>query len=57
MVEVGDRVRLTAGGVHVFEVVEIEDEQRAVVVAVGDAPGRYPFSTQTRWLVPATDEG
>ncbi|MGY1965523.1 hypothetical protein [Nocardia abscessus] len=53
MVQVGDKVLLVAGGVSVFEVLEFEDEDHAVVQAVLDSPGSYPFSVRTDTLVPA----
>ncbi|WP_330253163.1 hypothetical protein OG874_00660 [Nocardia sp. NBC_00565] len=55
----GDRVYLVAGGVHVFEVLEIGaagDPDQALVQAVGEErPGIYPFATPIRYLVPATE--
>ncbi|WP_169332757.1 hypothetical protein [Nocardia araoensis] len=54
MVQVGDRVLLVAGGVSVFEVLELEDDEHAIVQAVLEAPGRYPFSVRNETLVPAT---
>ncbi|MEU2040436.1 hypothetical protein [Nocardia niwae] len=53
MVQVGDKVLLVAGGVSVFEVLEFEDEDHAVVQAVLDSPGSYPFSVRADSLVPA----
>ncbi|WP_306355809.1 MULTISPECIES: hypothetical protein [unclassified Nocardia] len=53
VVAVGDRVRLLAGGVSVFEVVEVRDDGTTLVQAAEDAPGRYPFPTPTVHLVPA----
>jgi hypothetical protein len=50
---VGDKVLLVAGGVSVFETLEFEDEDHAVVQAVLKSPGRYPFSVRTETLVPA----
>lgn len=53
----GDRVHLIAGGVHVFEVLEIGvdgNPEQALVQAVGaESPGIYPFPTSIRHLVPA----
>jgi hypothetical protein len=53
MVHVGDRVRLVAGGISVFEVLELKDDEHAIVQAVLEAPGRYPFSVRTETLVAA----
>ncbi|MEU5763971.1 hypothetical protein [Nocardia sp. NPDC047648] len=53
MVQVGDRVLLVAGGVSVFEILEFEDDEHAIVQAVLEAPGRYPFSVRTETLVAA----
>lgn len=55
MVAKGDRVLLVVGGKSVFEVVELveEDGGRALVQAIADVPGRYPFSARIADLVPA----
>ncbi|WP_331722952.1 hypothetical protein [Nocardia sp. NBC_00511] len=55
MVSVGDRVRLGTNGVSEFEVLELVDEKTALVQTVEDAPGRYPFPTLIRFIVPAAD--
>ncbi|MBF6302792.1 hypothetical protein IU459_35450 [Nocardia amamiensis] len=55
MGQVGDKVLLVAGGVSVFEVLELQDDTHAPVESVLDAPGRYPFSVRTDALVPAPD--
>lgn len=55
MVQVGDKVLLVANGVSVFQVLELEDDTHAIVEAVLDAPGRYPFSVRIDSLVPARD--
>ncbi|MEG8177488.1 hypothetical protein GZH49_02935 [Nocardia terpenica] len=52
MVVVGDHVRLVPGGVSIFEVVEVVDDEHAIVIAADTAsPGRYPFEAQIRYLV------
>ncbi|WP_280484548.1 hypothetical protein [Nocardia cyriacigeorgica] len=55
-VHIGERVRLVAGGVSVFEVREIRSPQHAIVESVEDAPGRYPFLARIADLVPADSE-
>ncbi|WP_459963984.1 hypothetical protein [Nocardia sp. IFM 10818] len=52
MVKVGDKVRIGPAGVSVFRVLEFDDEGRAVIESVTDAPGRYPFPMPVRDLVP-----
>ncbi|WP_170312983.1 hypothetical protein [Prescottella subtropica] len=50
----GDHVRIRPGGVSVFTVVSIDDEDgTALVEAVGDAPGAYPWSAKLTDFVPA----
>ncbi|WP_328396585.1 hypothetical protein [Nocardia sp. NBC_00416] len=52
VIEVGDTVRIGASGRSVFLVREVDpDEGRAVIEAVGDAPGSYPFSLPLTALV------
>ncbi|MBF6138273.1 hypothetical protein IU501_35460 [Nocardia otitidiscaviarum] len=53
MVAVGEQVLLVAGGISVFEVLEIVDDTTAMVQAVDEAPGRYPFPAPISHLVPA----
>ncbi|WP_280249224.1 hypothetical protein [Nocardia abscessus] len=53
MVQVGDKVLLVASGVSVFELLEFEYEDHAIVQAVLDSPGSYPFSVRADTLVPA----
>ncbi|WP_280498903.1 hypothetical protein [Nocardia cyriacigeorgica] len=53
----GDRVRLVDGGQQVFVIVECPyqgDPERALVESEDDAPGRYPWPTPVKYLVPAT---
>ncbi|WP_280456755.1 hypothetical protein [Nocardia carnea] len=62
MVEVGDVVRIGESGGSDFVVREVDErfvvrevderENRAVIEAVEDAPGRYPFSMPLSALVP-----
>ncbi|WP_181062523.1 hypothetical protein [Nocardia cyriacigeorgica] len=54
MANVGDRVYLVAGGVSVFEVLDIDGEH-ALVQSVQEAPGKYPFRTIVSYLVPAEE--
>ncbi|MGV9635488.1 hypothetical protein ACWDO0_14990 [Nocardia rhamnosiphila] len=52
MIQVGDVVRIGESGGSTFEVREVdEEEDRAVIEATGDAPGRYPFSMPLSALV------
>ncbi|MGA6208038.1 hypothetical protein ACPESR_25125 [Nocardia testacea] len=44
MIQVGDVVQIGEGGQNRFTVVEVDDEGRAMLEAVSDAPGRYQFS-------------
>lgn len=54
VIQVGDKVRIGESGQSVFEVQEVDTvEGRALIEAVGDAPGRYPFSMPLDRLVPA----
>ena len=48
---VGDHVKIHRDGKSVFVIAAIEDG-RGVVEAVGDAPGKYPFSCDLGSLVP-----
>ncbi|MBM4574822.1 hypothetical protein GS896_27580 [Rhodococcus hoagii] len=58
MIEQGDTVRLGQRGVSRFTVLEPDDEDgsRVMVEAIGDAPGKYPFSMRRDELVAITDE-
>ncbi|WP_433521659.1 hypothetical protein ACQPZ2_30760 [Nocardia pseudovaccinii] len=53
MVNVGDKVLLAAGGVSVFEVLEVDGDYAIVESVEKNAPGCYPFSTEVAILVPA----
>jgi hypothetical protein len=54
VINVGDRVRIVEGGASVFEVQEIDEaEGRAVIKAVEDTPGSYPWSVTLERLRPA----
>ncbi|WP_067671809.1 hypothetical protein [Nocardia miyunensis] len=56
--EVGSLVKLVAGGVHVFRVVEVDvdgDPDLGLVEYVEETPGTYPFIARLSRLVP-TDE-
>ncbi|WP_036499314.1 hypothetical protein [Nocardia aobensis] len=58
MLEVGSRVKKLADSDHVFEIVEIEDDARALIAPTGetaDAPGSYPYWWPLRLLIPAGD--
>lgn len=48
----GDRVQVKASPVTVFKVLEV-DGAEVVVMAEGDAPGRYPYSYRAVDLIPA----
>lgn len=51
--QVGDRVRIRPGGVSVFTITEVSDEDgRLLIEAVDDAPGKYPFPMKPEDLVP-----
>jgi hypothetical protein len=53
MIKVGDVVRIGEAGGSAFVVREFDGtEGRAVIEAVEDAPGRYPFSMPLSALVP-----
>ncbi|MBF6422591.1 hypothetical protein IU436_28370 [Nocardia farcinica] len=57
--QVGDLVRVTANGVSVLRIVEI-DGATAIVEAADlpeDAPGRYPYPLPLAYLVPAEGSG
>jgi hypothetical protein len=51
MVQVGDHVKIHQDGRSIFLVAAIEDG-RGLVEALGDAPGKYPFSCSLASLVP-----
>ncbi|MGW5518705.1 hypothetical protein [Nocardia africana] len=56
MLEVGSLVKKSADSDHVFEIVEIEDDARALIAPTGEpaaAPGSYPYWWPLRLLVPA----
>ncbi|MGW1740491.1 hypothetical protein ACWCPQ_16965 [Nocardia sp. NPDC001965] len=56
MIEIGDKVRIGESGGAVFVVQEVDDsEDRAVIEAADEAPGRYPFSMPLAALVPASE--
>ncbi|MDR7170477.1 hypothetical protein J2W56_004228 [Nocardia kruczakiae] len=53
MLEVGALVKKSADSDHVFEIVEIEDDARALIAPTGDtaaAPGSYPYWWPLRLL-------
>ncbi|WP_280413758.1 hypothetical protein [Nocardia carnea] len=53
MIQVGDVVRIGEAGGSAFVVNEVDEtEGRAVIEAVDEAPGRYPFSMPLSALVP-----
>jgi hypothetical protein len=55
---VGSLVKKSADSDHVFEIVEIEDDARALIAATGDeapVPGSYPYWWPLRLLTPARD--
>ncbi|MGW4774183.1 hypothetical protein ACWEO2_39845 [Nocardia sp. NPDC004278] len=56
MVNVGDRVLLVAGGVSVFQVLEVEADHAIVESVESDSPGRYPFSVRVAELVAVDPE-
>ena len=48
----GQQVRLGAGGVSVFTVVSVdEDDGTAIIEATADIPGKYPWSARLADLV------
>jgi hypothetical protein len=51
--EVDDLVRIGAGGISQFRVLEI-DEERALIETTLDCPGKYPFSLPFSALFPDT---
>ena len=54
--EVGSLVKLVAGGVHTFRIVEVGvdgDPDLGLVEATIDTPGTYPFIVRISTLVPA----
>ncbi|MGW4719457.1 hypothetical protein [Nocardia sp. NPDC004260] len=54
--EEGSLIHLVAGGVSVFRIIEIGvdgDLTKALVQAVADAPGSYPWPTDLTHAVPA----
>ncbi|MGY1980139.1 hypothetical protein [Nocardia gipuzkoensis] len=54
--EEGSLLHLVAGGVSVFRIIQIGvdgDPTKALVQAVGDAPGTYPLPTDLTRAVPA----
>lgn len=53
--QVGDRVQMAASGGAVFVVREILEDDRILIEAEVDAPGRYPFSQRAKDLVPAQE--
>ncbi|MFI7195618.1 hypothetical protein ACIBQ0_38350 [Nocardia nova] len=58
MLVVGSLVKKSADSDHVFEIVEIEDDARALIAATGDeaaVPGSYPYWWPLRLLTPARD--
>ncbi|MFI7188100.1 hypothetical protein ACIBQ0_00060 [Nocardia nova] len=58
MLVVGSLVEKSADSDHVFEIVEIEDDVRALIAAAGDeaaVPGSYPYWWPLRLLTPARD--
>ncbi|PPJ01234.1 hypothetical protein C5E51_34540 [Nocardia nova] len=56
MLEVGGLVKKSTDSDEVFEIVEIEDDVRALIAPTGDtadAPGSYPYWWPLRLLTPA----
>ncbi|MCC3313769.1 hypothetical protein [Nocardia africana] len=56
MLEVGALVKKSADSDHVFEIVEIEDDARALIAPTGEtahAPGSYSYWWRLRLLIPA----
>lgn len=54
--EEGSLIHLVAGGVSVFRIVELGvdgDPTKALVQAVDDSPGPYPWTTDLTHAVPA----
>ncbi|BDU00967.1 MULTISPECIES: hypothetical protein [Nocardia] len=54
--EEGSLIHLVAGGVSVFRIIEVGvdgDPSKALVQAVADTPGTYPFPTDLAYAVPA----
>ncbi|BDC70385.1 hypothetical protein KAREA_03000 [Prescottella equi] len=51
--QIGGRVRIRLGGASVFTIVEVGEDDRFLIEAVEEAPGRYPFSMKSEDLVPA----
>lgn len=54
--EVGSLIHVVAGGVSVFRIVEIcvdGDSTKALVEAVADTPGTYPWPTDLTYAFPA----
>lgn len=52
----GALVKKSADSDHVFEIVEIEDDARALIAPTGEtasAPGSYPYWWPLRLLTPA----
>lgn len=56
MVSVGDRVLLVAGGVSVFEVLELDSNSAVVESVEKSAPGCFRFRTEVAALVPADSD-
>ncbi|PXX52773.1 hypothetical protein DFR70_13021 [Nocardia tenerifensis] len=48
----GDQVLLVAGGISVFQVVEVEGDHALVAPIQADAPGGYSFPARVAALVP-----
>ncbi|PPJ25651.1 MULTISPECIES: hypothetical protein [Nocardia] len=56
MLEVGSLVKKSADSDNVFEIVEIEDDARALIAPTGEtaqASGSYPYWWPLRLLIPA----
>jgi hypothetical protein len=54
--EVGSMIQVAPGGVSVFRIIEIGvdgDPTKALVEAVADTPGTYPWPTDLTYAVPA----
>ncbi|WP_159848684.1 hypothetical protein [Nocardia sp. CY41] len=54
--EEGSLIHLVAGGTSVFRIIELGvdgDPTKALVQAVGDGPGTYPWTTDLTYAVPA----
>ncbi|WP_016885053.1 hypothetical protein [Rhodococcus sp. DK180] len=49
----GDTVLLHPQGVSKFKILSIDEDGHALIESLLASPGTYPFSVQTKFLVPA----